>query len=804
MHPNQITNEHISQFGPFSVKEFNLPGNRLHIAQFPITPNKAKLAKEFGLADVFKHKAAKELLDKLIAKYTDIDLIPNEEWNKVGELEKLPEYEPLPVDIKKNILSNQRAADFPNLVWDQTTVDLVTTTLTRIRDTNLLANQPNPYTLFVGPPGTSKSKVSRIISSLLGRPLYSLNAEQVSPETLASKITGETTVAGNPATAVMELAKKGALSNPSSRREYIDLMSKKRFEAITLQEWSKIADLEGISTGSLYTVPGMASLAKKYGGIFNIEELNCLRGDGFTLLTVNVLDVYDQDNPNYYVIANMNPSTEHHHNRTALPVEISDRFGQPLEVKPLNKKDLQAVLTCNFTGFQPLVKYKGETHRFSHSNFGIETVSDHSQKSFSEIFDPKSLPSFIDNISKFHTSMCMFIQDGTLNRAESQVPQVSDHSILTRRGLSLFTQGLLAEIISQSNQDVSFSNNTLYSEGISVDFSKITQQHLINAISSSLNEYYVKPYSFEAEKVKLNIAMKNNTNVNPDQTESTAVFINDLIKRCDLTPEQLKTYIFSTSYSTNLKKQLNNLLETNFQLPQSLIKAFNNTNSFYAVSEKYSKWLEDNHLLDSDKDSLKILGCKKVGFKSLQKEVPNLVTNSQDRLDISTKGKSEADTFFKQISENISIPTLSDITKSNKNPIYKKELLKLASEKPDTVLVTPLINDPNKPFSPENCNFFFTIPAPLLKRTDKEIHTIYTKKTLSQDSPPLPLYLKISYEDIDPVIADSLLNAPFELAVFNTFELPVDQLKKLSTNLSKQDKSSLKFLKKSASQDIDV
>jgi hypothetical protein len=588
MNLSHVTQATIDKYGHPTVKKISLPGMELGIVKFPLTQSRALMAKEFGLAQALHSTVAQEMAESLLKQYKTPADVPMSEWEKVGIADNLPDHEPVPPGIARNIELNKEAADFDNLVWDQTTVNIVATSLKRVHDTNVLARQPNAYTLFVGPPGTSKSKGSRIHAAILDQPVFTLNAEQVSPENLQAKIVGETVVVGNPSVLAKDLAYKGALSTPHARREVIALLSQKRFEAITPKEWSKVADHEGIEKSTLFPVPGLATLAKRYGGLFNIEELNCLRGDGFTLLTVNVLDVYDQDHPNFYVMSNMNPSNEKHHNRLPLPVEISDRYGQPLPVNALTQKELEGVLRCNFTGMQPTVNINGINTKITPKTFGVAVSNSPSLKVLSSVLQPSSLDTLVERVTKFHKSMEDAISNGSLDKSVSAVPRVQDFSILTRRGLSLFVQGMVSNILSAQYKNV---QTTSLSAPVPQTLDLITPKDVVNGITSALQTYYIEPYSFEADKGRMLLALNGKVTgtVTPDATENTSSLITAFIKRCELAPDQLTPVIQTLSGLTTTKAALAAKLTDTANIPAPLAKAVVDTPELSPLIEQAAK-----------------------------------------------------------------------------------------------------------------------------------------------------------------------------------------------------------------------
>lgn len=783
MHPSQVSQDYINKYGPYTIKQFNIGPSPIRIAQFNMMPSRAHLSREFGLADVLRNKEAIKLTNSLL-NTNDVEDIPLTEWEKVGQLEKLPEYEPTPPDLLRNLKSNLQASDFSNIIWDQTTVDLVSTALIRLRDTNVLANQPNAYTLFEGPPGTSKSKVSRIVSALLNRPLYSLNAEQVSPETLASKITGELTIVGNPSTCAQNLARIGFINNPNAKRTYLELLTQKRFEAITLEEWKDIAAKEGLEQGSLYTVPGLSQLAKKYGGIFNIEELNCLRGDGFTLLTVNVLDVYDQDNPNYYVMANMNPTSELHHNRTALPVEIADRFGQSLPVSPLNNKQTTDMLMCMFTGFQPTVKYKDKIKKFSNADFGINTPHN-TEKVLTDIFTSETLSRLAHNLSEFQHTIISHIDEGILNRATSQVPNVLDHTILTRRGLSLFTQGLMTELVSLSKADI--SNETTITQQPTLDLSRISFNNAVDAISNTLNEYYVKPYSFNIDKTRLNVALSQTGNVSPNQVESTSVLINDVIKRCKLDPTSLKEYV---QLKTALKKseaEFNKILEKGLNLSPDLINKFKETKQYKETIESFNEWSKEHKDYDIDSQTSKIFSINKINTTTLEQKCPELISRGSTNTFLPNSGVQKILSFYSTIFTKHSTPLeLKDL----EQPSLRNKLI--THFPTDEVVILPLISDPKKAFTPANSKTLVSL---------KNVKTTLIDEGLTHESTSIPNFLSYHLEN-DKTLLSKILSNPLSMIAINSFNLPLEEISKLNSKLPKKQRQKLNWEPDSKGLDI--
>src|ERR1035438_8915425 len=177
MHPGQITPSLLKEFGGYHIVPVRVGTTKLDIVNFPITPSRANLAREFATAGVLRNAAARDLYTKALETAGHRNKIEWDVWQTIGEAEGLPEFEPIPPDVEQRIQDARNGADFRNLAFNQATVDALISGLTRLRDTDVRGKQPNAFITYSGAPGTSKSKVCRVMAAVVGRPIYTFNAE---------------------------------------------------------------------------------------------------------------------------------------------------------------------------------------------------------------------------------------------------------------------------------------------------------------------------------------------------------------------------------------------------------------------------------------------------------------------------------------------------------------------------------------------------------------------------------------------------------------------------------------------------
>lgn len=471
-------------------------GGVREVVQFPTTPPRHQLTKEFAIAKCLKKDKAISLYTKLISEKGGLSI---SEWDEIGKLEELPEFEPVPPDVTNRINEARSRAGSSETVFEQNFVDTVLHVLEGAQTNNNLVKGVNAYTLLEGVAGSAKSKSINFATAALERPLYTLDCMGRSPDSVAEELLGQTEIAGRASVTVKELAYIGGLTSAKARREYIDLIREyENFEAIPDEEWEKVAKFEGIVDRVPYKKPGLVQLARRYGGVLNLEELNTLTPETLTLLNAE-LDVYKGCHPNFYVAASMNPAGKDYSNRYALPREIRDRFRNAKELSPLGIKEIKDLVTGMLTGESPEVRIDNNVRKVTSEDFGIPSEEGERPNLLKGLTE-KSRDTLIDNIVKYYIHIQGDIDKGTLDPRVSAAGEVNE-----LRVVSLRTIGHFANTLTSALSDIKNRNKGDIWTKIEKLEKKITKTEFAQAINSSIDRSFKRPLVFMANSAELGI-----------------------------------------------------------------------------------------------------------------------------------------------------------------------------------------------------------------------------------------------------------------------------------------------------------
>lgn len=547
MSPYQVTADLIKAFGEPNVHSLlNIP-----IVNFPLGRSRVTLAKMFGQAGCLRNSKAVDLVKK---HGTEHDIV--EIWDQVGEaegFETIVNVVPELIDLNNNMLRQSRLFD---IAWDQAFFNSCQFALKCIKDTGVAATA---YPLFEGPPGASKTQVAVTVSTLIQRPVYAVVGGDGAADEIKAALLGGPYPSDKAAWAIAkENSYIGALTNPHALRVLIDLLAQKPFDAISVIEFTKIAELEGIREGITYDKKGAYQLAKENGGILLLEECNSFPAEVHSLLT-QILENYlhGQTHPNFFIIATQNEAGDSHPSRNPLPKEVVNRFERYRVGLPTKQQYQQALHYALFREQPPIQLSPTKQGPVTPAMLGIDmpVLKPHS---LVQILTRPSVEKLSENIIVLHKSLEEKIADGILDPKESQEPPTKETTFISRRNIKRLLNGLDNEIyalIEEVDSEYASVSLSAYLKKSSPNLqdSAITGHMVIGAIWAAIERYYIQPNTFTInQKVE---SISKDGNKQQRLLTSSRDIIMKLAADAKLTPETLKAYIHTTIQNKKLEEK---------------------------------------------------------------------------------------------------------------------------------------------------------------------------------------------------------------------------------------------------------
>lgn len=546
MSPHQVTTDLIRAFGEPNVHNLlNVP-----IVNFPLGRSRITLTKMFARAGCLQETKANALVNK-----HGMDHDNNILWDEVGEAEGLQPIVAMVPELMELTNSMRKQSRLADIAWDQAFYNSCQFALKCIKDTGAEATA---YPLFEGPPGASKTQVAVTVATLAQRPVYAVIGGDGAADEIKAALLGGPYPSDKAAWAIAkENSYIGALSNPHAIRLLIDFLSKKPFDAITVDEFKKIAELEGIREGITYDKKGAYQLARENGGILLLEECNSFPAEVHSLLT-QILENYlnGGTHPNFFIIATQNEAGESHPSRNPLPKEVVNRFERYRVALP-SKEQYQQALYYSLFREQPVIQLtRTKKGAVTPAMIGIDTpaVKPHS---LVQILTKPSVEKLAENIITFHKAIEEKIADGILDPKESQEPPTKETTFISRRNIRRLLNGLdteiyaLAEEITDEYSAVSLS--TYLKKGpLKLQDSAITGTMVIAAIWEAIERYYVQPNTFPVHQ-KIESLSKEGNKQQRLVTSSRDIIIK-LAATAKLTPDIMKSYIHTTIQNKKLEE----------------------------------------------------------------------------------------------------------------------------------------------------------------------------------------------------------------------------------------------------------
>ena len=531
MHPNQVTPEIISKFGePTVLNSLGIP-----IVNFPSGRSGLHYTKRFGLANCLENPEAQALFNSL-RNPTDEDL------KEVQRLEGLPDSIQLVPEVSKKVSRTAQQARLSDLAWDQQFFNSFRFILQCLRDTK---EGTSCYPLIQGPPGASKTQVAVAVSAVVGRPVYPVvGGDGAADEIKAALLGGPFPSDKEPWAIAKENAYIGGLQEPQSERYLLRLLQEKTFEAITHEEFQQLAALEGIRAGITYEKKGAYQLAAENGGILLLEECNSFPAEVHSLLT-QILENYitGDIHPNFFIIATQNPAGEKHPSRNPLPKEVVNRFELFRVAVPSQEQYYQA-LNYMLTREQPTISLGDREGVVTPSILGVD-IPPAKPNPLANMLTPKSLQTFIANLTKFHKAIEEKIESGVLDPKDVEEPQTKETTFLSRRNLRRLLNGIENEIHCLSHIDE--PGVISWKEYITNATSKgqHTTTKLSNAVWSAIHRYYISPNSFNTHQT-VEITNKDGNNTNHLLTNTEEILMS-LARSCKVDLASLKQILMTAT-----------------------------------------------------------------------------------------------------------------------------------------------------------------------------------------------------------------------------------------------------------------
>jgi len=538
MQPNHVTPEMIRQFGAPSV--CSILG--VTLANFPQGRSGYHYAEKFARASCLRSPSARTLLQD---RGTDENMI-----RRIQEMEGLPPVVNIVPEVARKLSQSNKQARLGDIAWDQQFYSTFLFILKCMRDTS---PQATSYPLLQGPPGASKTQVAVAIGAITNRPVYPVvGGDGASDEIKAALLGGPYPSDKEPWAIAKESAYSGGLREARSEQYLIQLLEKKPFEAISQDEFSTLANFEGIRAGITYDKKGAYQLASENGGILLLEECNSFPAEVHSVLT-QILENYlhGQAHPNFFIIATQNPASDKHPSRNPLPKEVVNRF-EICRVEVPTQTQYAQSLSYMFTREQPTIELStGRKGKVSPLDLGVD-LPPSPPVSLVRHLTQDSLAAFIENLTGFHKAVEEKIESGLLDPKDVEEPPTRETAFISRRNLRRLINGIESEIANLQHQHLSGRISWEdYLQNISTV--KPDTQQLTQAIWNALQRYYIDPNSFAThQRVEIESKTKNQSN---RILSNTREILFSLAKAHQMDPEGLKKTLMTGEDQLKIKQQ---------------------------------------------------------------------------------------------------------------------------------------------------------------------------------------------------------------------------------------------------------
>lgn len=510
------------------------------VVNFPTTASRALLAEEFGKAGVLKSIKAVEALAK--AKVgMEWGEITADTWAAIGVLEGLPEYEPEPPEVTRSRELAHLKATGPDTILEANFLQSVIHVVKGAEATNPFVRGANSYTLLEGEAGAAKSKAINFAAAVLKRPLYTFECNNQSPDAIKADLIESTEIVQSTGITAKEQAYIGGLKEPAARRELLLAYDTRGgFEAISMQDWERIGDLEGLKPATPFKRPGVALRAMRYGGVLNLEEINTLGKDSLSLLN-GILDVYRDRHPNFYVAASMNPAGRDYDNRAALPPDIRNRLSHLRMAMAPSKESLQQLVGGMLFG-EDAAAFHHNGERVSLHTLGL--VESGSKKLKAEPVlqgvSPTTKRMLTDNVVKLYMSIGDKITDGTLDPRQSSAKDTQEQRTISLRNIVAFCNYTASELDTVRKRKIEPNGKkykkSVWEMAVETGSCQTTKTDVIAALDNAIHAAFCTPFVFLANP----ISQGSGSSIKPESTEK---LLNAMIAAAGLSKGELGSLI---------------------------------------------------------------------------------------------------------------------------------------------------------------------------------------------------------------------------------------------------------------------
>jgi len=586
MHPSHVTAEMIRQYGAPSVH--TILG--VTLVNFPYGRSGYHYAEKFAQAACLQNPNASEIYHSRPRNEESI--------RRIQELEGLPAMVNLVPDIEKKLSLASRQARLGEISWDQQFYNTFRFILKCMRDSS---TQATAYPLLQGPPGASKTQVAVAISAVTNRPIYPVvGGDGASDEIKAALLGGPYPSDKEPWAIAKESALVGGLREAHSEQYLLSLLHSKTFEAISQEEFERLASLEGIRAGITYDKKGAYQLAAENGGILLLEECNSFPAEVHSILT-QILENYlqGQTHPNFFIIATQNPAGDKHPSRNPLPKEVVNRF-EVCRVDVPSQEQYAQSLAYMFTREQPTIELAtGKKGKVTPLDLGMD-MPPSPPGSLVTYLTNDSLRAFVENLTAFHKAVEEKIESGILDPKDVEEPPTRETTFLSRRNLRRLINGIESEI--HSTQHAQLSGRLSWEEYLqSHKPTRLNTHQLVSAVWSALQRYYIEPNSFSThQKVEIETKTKNQT---AKVLTNTRDILLSLAKSCHVDIAGLKQTLMTGEEHEQLKKEFSD----KFLHAASQLKVPATTlDRCFSAYEKLSDYQHQHTCLLQDREALTI------------------------------------------------------------------------------------------------------------------------------------------------------------------------------------------------------